>query len=189
MPTSLSLAMLAAAVIALGAAGAVRAAASPPAATSPPATTPTTTTITPSPIAVKVSPTPVGRPIAPGFLGFSMEYHAVRTYTGTDPNAINPVLVQLIRDLNPHQSPVLRIGGNSADQTWWPLPGVIRSPSINLTLNRSWLATTRALAVETGGKLILDLNLKLDSATEMRAEANAFRTGIGTRYIDALEIG
>ena len=57
------------------------------------------------------------------------------------------------------------------------------------TLTPSWLATTRALAVQTGGRLILDLDLKLDSAAEMVAEANAFRTGIGTGNIDALEIG
>jgi hypothetical protein len=113
----------------------------------------------------------------------------VREYTGTNPRAINPVLVQLIRDLNPNQSPVLRIGGNSADQTWWPLGGVTRSPSIITTLTKSWMETTRALAVQTGGKLILDLNLKLDSAAEMAAEAQAFETGIGARNIDALEIG
>ena len=64
----------------------------------------------------------MGRPIPPGFLGFSFEYQAVRDYTGSNPRAINPVLVQLIRDLNPNQAPVLRIGGNSADETWWPAP-------------------------------------------------------------------
>ena len=113
----------------------------------------------------------------------------MRDYTGSDPRAINPVLVQLIRDLNPNQDPVLRIGGNSADETWWPTPGVKRSPGIKYTLTRSWLATTRALAVQTGGRLILDLNLKLDSAREMVAEARAFDIGIGDRNIDALEIG
>ena len=189
MPTCLTVAVLAAAAIAAGAAGAVGASASPSTTTPRTSSAPTTVTTTPAPVAVQVSRTTVGRPIAPGFLGFSIEYRAVRAYTGTNPNAINPVLVQLIRDVNQHQSPVLRIGGNSADQTWWPLRGVKISPSIRLTLNRSWLATTRALAVDTVGKLILDMNLKLNSAAEVTAEANAFRTGIGTRYIDALEIG
>jgi Glycosyl hydrolase family 79 C-terminal beta domain len=189
MPTSLTVVVLAAAAIAVGSAGAVGAAGASPAASPPAGTTPATTTTTPSPVPVQVGRTTVGRPIAPGFLGFSIEYPAVRAYTGTNPNAINPVLVQLIRDVNPNQSPVLRIGGNSADQTWWPLRGVKRSPSIKLTLGPGWLATTRALAVQTGGKLILDMNLKLNSAAEMTAEARAFRTGIGTRYIKALEIG
>jgi hypothetical protein len=176
MPTSLLVVAMLAAVLTGAPPAAVRAATTPPAGTPPP-------------IAVQVTGTPVGRPIAPGFIGFSFEYPAVREYTGPNPRAINPVLVQLIRDVTPNQSPILRIGGNSADQTWWPLPGVKRSPSIKTTLNSSWLATTRQLAVQTGGRLILDLNLKLDSAAEITAESQAFRTGIGTRNIAALEIG
>jgi len=166
-----------------------KAAASAGATTSPGASTSAPPSGPTAPIAIQISNTPIGRPVAPGFLGFSFEYPAVREYTGSNSRAINPVLVQLIRDLNPHQSPVLRIGGNSADQTWWPLRGVKRSPGIKNVLNSSWLATTRALAVETGGKLILDLNLKLNSAAEMKAEANAFSTGIGAQNIAALEIG
>ncbi|MGH2887969.1 MAG: hypothetical protein ACRDPA_35635 [Solirubrobacteraceae bacterium] len=175
MPTSSIVVAMVAAVMTLGPAASVGAATTPPAS--------------PPPIAVQVTGTTVGRPIAPGFIGFSFEYPAVREYTGPNPRAINPVLVQLIRNLTPNQSPVLRIGGNSADQTWWPLPGVKRSPSIKTTLNSSWLATTRELAVRTGGRLILDLNLKLDSAAEITAESQAFRTGIGTRNIAAMEIG
>src|SRR5262249_17075188 len=44
-------------------------------------------------------------PVASGFLGFSMEFYAVHEYAGTNPDAINPVLVQLIRNLNPGQAP------------------------------------------------------------------------------------
>ena len=99
------------------------------------------------------------------------------------------MLVQLIRDVAPGQTPVLRIGGNSTDQTWWPAPDATQSPGVIYTLDKSWLATTRALAVATGAKLILGVNLKADSPAEAAAEAYAYRTGIGTRYIDALEIG
>jgi hypothetical protein len=196
----LTVAALAAAAIAAGSAGSILVAAAAPAATTPAVTPPTTTTpttttpttttpVAPPPVDVQISPTPVGRPIAPGFIGFSFEYKAVREYTGSDPRAINPVLVQLIRDLNPGQSPVLRIGGNSADQTWVPARGVKPNPSINFTLTPSWLATTRALAERTGGRLILDLNLKMNSVPEMLAEANAFETGLGASNIKALEIG
>jgi len=129
------------------------------------------------------------RPIPSGFVGFSFEFSAVRDYTGSDPRAINPVLVQLIRDVAPGQAPVMRIGGNSTDTSWWPLPGVTPSPGITYTLDTSWLTTTRELAVETGGKLILGVNLKLDSLDEAAAEAREYRTVIGKRYIEALEIG
>jgi Glycosyl hydrolase family 79 C-terminal beta domain len=125
----------------------------------------------------------------PGFVGFSFEFPAVRDYTGSDPRAINPVLVQLIRDVAPGQAPILRIGGNSTDVTWWPISDLTPPPGITYTLTKSWLATTRALALATGAKLILGVNLRLDSPEEAAAEARVYRTGIGTRHIAALEIG
>jgi hypothetical protein len=141
------------------------------------------------PVTVHVGHTAVSRPIAPGFVGFSFEFPAVVSYAGSDPRAINPVLVQLIRNVAPGQSPVLRIGGNSTDTSWWPTAGVTSTPGISYALTPDWLATTRALAQATGARLILGVNLKLDSVTEAIAEARAYQTGIGRRYIDALEIG
>jgi Glycosyl hydrolase family 79 C-terminal beta domain len=166
-------------------------------ATTAPPPPPASTTLTPPPpanpnparVSVRVTHSGVSQPIPSGFVGFSFEFQAVRDYTGSDPHAINPVLVQLIRDVAPGQTPVLRIGGDSTDGTWWPVPDVTPSPGISYTLTKSWLATTRALAVATGAKLILGVNLKLDSVAEAAAEARAYRTGIGTRHIDALEIG
>jgi len=140
-------------------------------------------------VTVKVSDTRISGPMPSGFIGFSFEFQAVRDYTGPDPRAINPVLVQLIREVAPDQTPVLRIGGNSTDQSWWPIPNATPSPGVIYTLDKSWLATTRALAVATGAKLILGVNLKLDSPAEAAAEAHAYRAGIGLRNIDELEIG
>ena len=45
------------------------------------------------------------RPIPPGFLGLSLEYFAIPSYAGTDPNAIDPVFVQLVRNLAGGQPP------------------------------------------------------------------------------------
>src|SRR6185437_16316182 len=67
---------------------------------------------------------PTGRTIPSGFLGLSFEYPALAAYAGTDPGAVNPVLVQLIRNLSPGQAPILRIGGDTTDWTWWPVHGV-----------------------------------------------------------------
>jgi hypothetical protein len=164
-----------------------------PAPTTPAPTAPSPTTPAPPPnparVSVRVSAGRVTGPLPSGFVGFSFEFDAVRDYTGSDPRAINPVLVQLIRDVAPGQTPVLRIGGNSTDDTWWPLADVTPSPGITYTLTRSWLATTRALAVATGAKLILGVNMKFDSPAEAAAEARAYRVGIGARRIEALEIG
>ena len=70
-----------------------------------------------------------------GFVGLSLEYPAVAAYAGTDPSALNPVFVQLIRNLNPGQLPVLRIGGDSTDWTWWPVAGMSQPAGVNYTLN------------------------------------------------------
>ena len=74
------------------------------------------------PLALSVSGTPTRRTIPSGFLGLSLEYPAVEAYAGKDPNAVNPVFEQLIRNLTPGQAPDLRIGGDSTDGTWWPAP-------------------------------------------------------------------
>jgi hypothetical protein len=136
-----------------------------------------------------VGSAPIGRPIEPGFVGVSMEFQAVHAYTGRDPNAINPVFVQLLRGLAPGQSPVIRIGGDSTDQTWWPIKGVIPPGGVNYALTKDWLATTRALAQQLDARLIIGVNLAAGRPALAAAEARAFVSGIGRRYIDAVEIG
>src|ERR1700678_3870135 len=84
-----------------------------------------------------------GRPIPAGFVGLSLEYRTVLSYAGTDPRAINPVFVRLVGNLNPHQAPVLRIGGDSTDWTWWPVPKLRRPPGITYNITPNWLAVAR----------------------------------------------
>jgi Glycosyl hydrolase family 79 C-terminal beta domain len=136
-----------------------------------------------------VGSTTVGQPIGSGFVGVSMEFQAVHAYTGNDPNAINPVLVSLLRGLAPGQQPVIRIGGDSTDQTWWPMRGVVPPGGITYTLNRDWLATTRALVQQLDAHLIIGVNLAAGRPSFATAEARAFLSGIGRRYIEAMEIG
>ena len=70
-----------------------------------------------------MSPTPTGQPMPPSFLGVSLEYQALHVYTGRDPSHVDPVFIQLLRKLAPGQSPIVRIGGDSADYSWWPIRG------------------------------------------------------------------
>jgi hypothetical protein len=125
----------------------------------------------------------------PGFVGMSLEYKALQLYTGRDPRTVDPVFVQLLRQLAPGQAPVLRIGGDSADQSWWPIPGVVAPGGISYRLTNGWLRTTQALASTLGAKLILDLNLAAGRPSFVAAEARAFLQGIGRRYISAFELG
>lgn len=131
----------------------------------------------------------VGRPIARGFVGVSIEYSALSHYTGLDPTAVNPVFEQLLRNLSPGQTPQVRIGGNSSDSTWWPVPGMARPLGINYTLTRRWLALARKLATDTGARLTLGVDLEAGSPPLAAVEARALLHGVGTKHVAALEIG
>jgi len=131
----------------------------------------------------------VGRPIAAGFVGLSVEYPALADYLGNNPNRINPVFVSLLKALAPEGSPVLRIGGDSTDHAWWPTAGFLPPLSVTYTLTPTWLETTHALAVATNARLIMGINLAANIPSLAAAEAAAFRSGIGRRYIEAFEIG
>jgi hypothetical protein len=127
--------------------------------------------------------------VGSGFLGFSFEYSALPHYAGTDPNAVDPVFEQLIRNLADGQPTVLRIGGNSTDRTWWPVAGLPRSPAGYYTLTRSGLEVLAALARGTDARLILGINLEADSTVEAAGESKAMMSVIGPRRIDGLELG
>jgi Glycosyl hydrolase family 79 C-terminal beta domain len=130
-----------------------------------------------------------GSAIPAGFLGLSLEYPAVEQYAGDNPAAVDPVLEQLIRNLAPGQRPVLRIGGDSSDWTWWPVPGTAQPGGVTFTLNQRWLMVTRALAAGLGARLILGLNLAANDRALAAAEARALLNGLGSGYVQALEIG
>ncbi len=140
-------------------------------------------------LSASVSATPTGQAMPPGFVGVSLEYRALHQYTGRDPLAIDPVFVSLLKELAPGQSPVVRIGGDSTDATWWPIPGMIPPGGINYRLTDGWLRTTRALATDLNARMILGINLAAGRPAIAAAEGRAFLQGIGRRYIQALEIG
>jgi hypothetical protein len=140
-------------------------------------------------LSLTVSNRAAGGPIPAGFLGFSFEYPAVEEYAGFDSKAINPVLVQLIRNLTPDQRPVLRIGGDTTDWTWWPVPGMTKPGGIRYSLNPTFARVTAALAHELNARLILGINLEADSAAVAGTEARELVGRIGRGPIEALELG
>jgi hypothetical protein len=128
-------------------------------------------------------------PIPAGFLGVSIEYSSVEQYAGSDPRALNPLLIRLLRNLSPGQAPVLRIGGESADRSWWPVAGVAQPAGVNFTIDSRWLNVMRQLAGSLGARLILGLNLEAGVPQLASAEADALVRGIGSSYIRTLELG
>jgi hypothetical protein len=136
-----------------------------------------------------VQATRLGRAIPSGFVGLSMEYPAVEEYAGTDPRALDPAFVALVRSLAPDQRPVLRIGGDSTDWAWWPVAGVTRPAGVRYDLTSRLLAVMRALSTALDARLILGINLEADSSAVAAGEAQALITGVGRRSIEALEVG
>ena len=135
----------------------------------------------------------LGRAITPrlpaGFVGVSVEYPALTEYTGPQPADVNPVLEGLLRDLAPGQSPVIRIGGDSTDATWWPTPGIRRPGGVTYSLSPRWLSVVAKLSADLGARLILGIDLEAGLPVLGRAEARALVHGLGPRRILALEIG
>jgi hypothetical protein len=130
-----------------------------------------------------------GPAIQPGFLGLSLENTAIIPYAGNDPKAPDPVFLQLVRNLTPGQSPVLRIGGDSTDWAWYPVPGLSKPSGVRVTLTRRWLAVMHALATDLKARLIMGIDLEADSHAAADGEASAFERGIGKSWIEALELG
>jgi hypothetical protein len=152
----------------------------------------TTTSAKPKPLAANAAVVtigrPIGRPIPAGFLGLSIENNAILPYAGSDPHALDPVFVQLIRNLTPRQSPNFRIGGDSTDWAWYPAHGIRKPAGITVTLTQQWVDVVHALASTLNARLIMGVDLEADSRPLAAAEASAFERGLG-RSIQALELG
>jgi Glycosyl hydrolase family 79 C-terminal beta domain len=127
--------------------------------------------------------------VAPGFIGLSIEFSALPAYAGSDPNAVDPVFEQLIRNLAPGQRPVLRIGGDSTDRSWVAVPGMPRPPGIRYTVGTSWLQTAGALARALDARMTVGINLEVDSPRIAGVEARAMLDAIGRPSLAALELG
>ncbi len=143
----------------------------------------------PGALALTIRNGPQGSTVQPGFLGLSLEFPTIEQYAGTDPQAVDPVFVRLVRSLNPGQAPVLRIGGDSTDWTWWAVPGMSRPPGVTFTVDARWTHVARALVHALGARVILGINLEANSESLAVIEANVLTGGIGPSSLQALELG
>jgi hypothetical protein len=138
---------------------------------------------------VTVSGAAAGPVIQPGFLGLSLENSAIIPYAGNDPKRLDPVFLQLVRNLTPDESPNLRIGGDSTDWAWYPVPGLTKPKGVRVTLTPRWIEVMHTIAADLNARLIMGVDLEADSRAAADGEANAFEQGIGKPWIEALELG
>jgi hypothetical protein len=141
------------------------------------------------PVVLTVNAGAPAQVIPSGFVGLSTEYWAIPQFAGEDPSAVDPVFAQLLRNLAPGQQPVMRIGGDSTDWSWWPVPHERKPPGIRYTLSPRWVQIAKALIKATNARLILGINLEANSRRLAGTEARELVNGIGRDSIRALEIG
>jgi Glycosyl hydrolase family 79 C-terminal beta domain len=142
-----------------------------------------------TPVIVSVNQGAVVGRVRPGYLGLSIEYWSFESSAGRHPNAVDPILVQLVRNLHQGRSMVFRIAGGSTDDTWWPVPGYKRPGGVNYDLSSKRLGVMRTFAAEAGVRLMLGLNLAANNPALATAEARAIVNRIGRNRIYALELG
>ena len=138
---------------------------------------------------VSVTQTAMAGPLDDGYLGLALEFDTIPKWTAGGAEPVNPVLVQLIRNLNPIGRPVIRVGGQSTDRSWWPAPGQSKPIGVTYALTPRWARSVRALAQALDARLVLGVNLEANRPALDRIEATNYLADIGRTYIDALEIG
>jgi hypothetical protein len=107
-------------------------------------------------LTARVSLAADGPPVPHSFSGLSIEYNELSLYEQSGP--LFDRVVGLIRPAD--NSPVLlRIGGKSADDTYWNTPTAAGAPSWLTEVGPSWLRQLGALAGRDGLHVMLDLNL------------------------------
>ena len=137
---------------------------------------------------VTVSPTAVTRPLPQGFVGLAFTYSALARWV-SEHGPVDPVLVRLIRNLAPAGRPWLRIGGESADRSWWPIRGYRKPIGITYDLGPAWTEIAHRLAQVTNARLMLGIELEANRPRIDRVEARQLLERVGTRYVQSLQIG
>jgi hypothetical protein len=127
---------------------------------------------------------------AQGFLGLATELDTIPHLSGS-PAVPDTPFVNLLRNLSPGAPFLLRLGGNSGDDSWWAIPGMKKPPYL-YTLTPRWGADVHALLTALGGTAVLGVNLKEKPRINTRlasVEVADFNRYVGASLIDAFELG
>ena len=126
-----------------------------------------------------------GRAVPRSFFGLSTEYWTLPIYE----QHLRPFERVLTTLHVPGDGPmILRIGGDSADHTWWD-PHSAWMPHWVFRVTPRWLAATRSLTAQMRLRVILDLNLVTGSPINAAAFARAAESELPRRSLAGFEIG
>jgi hypothetical protein len=130
------------------------------------------------------------RPLPAAPPGLSLEYDSLRRLVGP-PGARNVAFARLVRRLGAVSgaAPVIRIGGNSTDQSWWNPRGDPRPRTVLFDLTPAVLDDVAWLARATGARVTLGVNLAVGEPARAVAFARAAQRRLPPGALRALELG
>ena len=141
------------------------------------------------PVDVAVGSVYAGPPIRAGFVGITTEFWDMFHEVGTNPSDPDTPFEQVLKNLAPDGGLDVRIGGDTTDWTWWPVPGMSHPPWARWTLTPTWMAVTQKLLEDLHAHLIIGINMEADNAAVASAEVAAIQAGIGPSVPTTFELG
>jgi hypothetical protein len=130
-----------------------------------------------------------GPPIRAGFVGITTEYWDMFKEAGTNPAEPDVPFEQVLKNLAPEGGFDLRIGGDTSDWTWWPVPGMAHPPWARWTLTPAWMEVAQKLLVDLHAHLIAGINMEADNPAVAATEVAAIKSGIGPTVPTTFELG
>ncbi|HEX3617629.1 MAG TPA: hypothetical protein VHU61_13880 [Solirubrobacteraceae bacterium] len=141
------------------------------------------------PIPVSVGSRPAGPRIRAGFVGITTEFWDMFKEAGTTTTAPDVPFEHVLENLAPDGGLDVRIGGDTTDWTWWPVPGMAQPPWARWTLTPAWMAVAQKLLEDVKAHLIIGINMEADNPLVAATEVNAIKAGIGPTVPTTFEIG
>jgi Ricin-type beta-trefoil lectin domain len=130
---------------------------------------------------ITVTGTASGHALPADFIGFSLEANSL-----SDGDFAGSNFADYLKELGP--TGILRIGGNSADETFWTSTGQSAPSWSEGTITPASLSSLESVIGGTGWKVILAVNLKQFSTSRAADEAKYAEQILGSS-LDAIEIG
>jgi hypothetical protein len=119
------------------------------------------------------------------FFGLSVEFSELPMYEQFLPSFERVLSLLRIAGNGPQ---VLRIGGDSADITFWN-PGSRTLPAAAFVLTPAWFTQASSLIRDAGLRVLFDLNLRHSTAAQAADEATAARSRLPAGSIVGYEVG
>jgi len=130
--------------------------------------------------------------ITKGFIGLSIEISSIMYFMEQEKRRPKRWFVQLLKNLKDltGESPVIRLGGNSGDYSWYNPRNLPNPEGIEYSVNDDFLHALQTLSEELGTRWIFGLNFRRgDNSTYATDFASAIGRIMERKYIQGFQIG